>query len=165
MTGAEMKTGSALQIMRNQKGLAMLEAVPLIVIFVVLTSFSLGFFGLVHTAILHSIGARTYAFETFRQRTNLYYFRENGSGITRPINYSRKQWRYHAVGHESDSRDLFVATDRPISIGRTTANADANVDTHNQQIFAILPRNERVSVSPAWVMVGYGICLNAECGN
>lgn len=143
----------------------MLESIPLIVIFMILTSFGMGFFGLVHTAVLHSIGARTYAFETFRQRANLNYFREDGSGLTRPINYSKKQWRYHAVQHESDPRERFVATARPIAIGRSTAAADASQDTHNQQIFQLQPRNERVSVNPAWVMVGYGICLNASCGN
>lgn len=153
------------QILNTEKGFAMLESVPLIVIFVALTSFGMGFYGLIHTAVLNSIGARTYAFETFRQRTNLYYFRENGSGLTRPINFSRKQWRYHAVNSESDSRELFIATARPIALGRSVAASEANGEVHNRQIFELRPRNERVSVNPAWVMVGYGICLNANCGN
>lgn len=161
--GVDMK--NAVRVLKNQKGFAMLESIPLIVIFVVLTSFGLGFYGLVHTAILHSIAARTYAFETFRQRANLYYFREDGSGTSRPINFSVKQWRYHAVNHENDPRDLFIATARPIAYGRSLAASDASGDTHNQQIFQIQPRNERVSVNPAWVMVGYGICMNAQCGN
>jgi hypothetical protein len=160
-----MKRALTPEILRNEKGFAMLESIPLIVLFVVLTSFGLGFFGMIHTAVLHSIAARAYTFETFRQRANLYYFREDGSGLTRPINFSRKQWRYHAINHESDPRDLFVATARPIAIGRSTAAADASVDTHNQQIFQLQPRNERVSVNPGWVMVGYGICMNAQCGN
>lgn len=160
-----MKNAQAMKILNNEKGLAMLETVPLIVIFVVLTSFGMGFFGIVHTAVLNSIGARAYAFETFRQRTNLYYFRENGSGLSRPINFSKKGWRYHAVQHESDKRERFVATTRPIALGRSVASTESSLETHNQQIFEILPRNERISVNPAWVMVGYGICLNANCGN
>lgn len=166
MMGVSMKPhAAAAKILDNEKGFAMLEAVPLIVLFVVLTSFGLGFFGLVHTAVLHSIGARAYAFETFRQRANLYYFREDGSGLTRPINFSRKQWRYHAINHESDPRERFVSTTRPIAIGRSTAAFDASLEAHNQQIFQLQPRNERIQVNPAWVMVGYGICLNANCGN
>lgn len=157
-------TAKRAQILKNEKGLAMLETIPLLVIFVVLISFGLGFYGVIHTAVLHSIGARTYAYETFRQRTNLYFFREDGSGLSRPINFKTKQWRYHAVQHESDDRDRFVATTRPIAFGRQLANADTNEQTHNQQVFSLLPRNERVSVNPAWVMVGYGICLNALCG-
>lgn len=143
----------------------MLETIPLIVIFVVLVSFGMGFFGVVHTAVLHSIGARTYAFETFRNRTNLYYFRENGSGETTPRTFHKKQWRYQAVQNESDQRDKFVATVRPITFGRALATSEANLEAHNQGIYQMLQRNERLAVNPAWIMVGYGICLNATCGN
>ncbi len=152
-------------LLHNQKGFAMLESIPLVVIFALLVSFGLGFFGIVHTAVLHSISARSYSFETFRQRANLYYFREEASGLTSPIHFGKKQWRYHAVNHQSDSRTMFVATDRPIAIGRSTASGDSSSATHNQQIFQLQPRNERVSVNPAWIMVGYGICMNANCGN
>ena len=63
--------------LKNNKGLASIEATVLIVLFISLVYYSFGFFGVVHTAILHNIHARTYAFETFRHRTNLYYFRSN----------------------------------------------------------------------------------------
>lgn len=150
----------------NEKGLAILETVPLIVIFILMISFGMGFFGIVHTAILHSIAARTYAWETFRSRSNLYYYREDGSGLERPFNFTNKGWRYHAVQHESDDRDFFVATTRQISMGSNSApEGDMAKETHNQGIFQILPRNEKINVNPAWVMVGYGICLNAQCGN
>lgn len=142
----------------------MIETVPLLIIFVVLVSSGLGLFGMIHTAILHSIGARTYAFETFRQRANLYYFRENDSGLTQPISYARKEWRFHGIQAENDDRRTFVATSRPISFGRPSESADANVQVHNQAIFNLPGRNDRVAVSPGWIMVGYGICLNASCG-
>lgn len=151
----------------NEKGLAILETVPLIVIFVMLMSFGMGFFGIVHTAVLHSIAARTYALETFRNRANLYYYREDGSGLERPFNFTNKGWRFHAVQHESDPRDLFVATSRSITLpGATNQEAgDTNRETHNVNIYQIGLRNDRISVNPAWIMVGYGICLNALCGN
>ncbi len=150
--------------LKNEKGLAILETVPLIVIFVMLMSFGMGFFGIVHTAALHSIAARTYAMETFRNRANLYYYREDGSGLERPFNFTNKGWRYHAVQHESDPRDLFVATARQISISASPPG-DPNKETHNQQIYQLQQRNEKISVNPAWIMVGYGICLNGQCGN
>ena len=165
---AEMKAARAGKILSNQRGFAMIETVPLLVIFVVLMGFGLGFFGVVHTAILHSMAARAYSFETFRQRANLYYYREDGSGETpgKSINFGKKGWRYHAVQHETDPRDKFVATARPISFSRTAASAKAgSTDIHNKAIFAIMPRNEKTAVNPVWVMVGYGICLNAQCGN
>lgn len=163
-----MLTKDARSILANERGLAMIETVPLLVLFVVLMSFGMGFFGVVHTAILHSIAARTYSFETFRQRTNLYYYREDGSGeqAGKSINFTKKGWRYHAVQHETDARDKFVATTRPIALGRAIASTDSSETTHNKTIISeLLPRNERVSVNPVWVMVGYGICLNASCGN
>ena len=149
----------------SENGMAILETVPLIVIFVMLMSFGMGFFGIIHTAALHSIGARAYAMETFRNRANLYYYREDGSGLERPFNFTNKGWRFHAVGHESDTRDLFVATARQISLGNRSPAGDPNKETHNQQIYQLQPRNEKISVNPAWIMVGYGICLNGQCGN
>lgn len=143
----------------------MIETIPLLVIFMVLLGFCYGFFGIIHTATLHSIAARTYSFETFRQRTNLNYFREDGSGLTKPRNFSKKGWRFQAVQHENDPRDRFVATTRPISFGRAVASSENNEDTHNTRVFSIRERNEAVSTNPAWIMVGYGICLNATCGD
>lgn len=144
----------------------MIEAIPLLVIFVVLLSFSLGFFGVVHTAILNSISARTYAFETFRDRTNLNYFREDGSalGSVGPLYLGNKGFRYHAINHENDKRSLFVATTRTIAMGQEEAEQKTGKDTHNQQVYNIAPRNERINVNPVWIMVGYGMCLNADCG-
>lgn len=162
-----MRVAKRTRILKNEKGMAIIETVPLLVIFIVLMSFGMGFFGVVHTAVLHSIAARAYSFETFRQRTNLYYYREDGSGeqAGKSIHFGSKGWRYHAVNHETDSRDRFIATTRPIALGRGVASEQTNDDLHNKAIFAILPRNDRVSVNPVWVMVGYGICLNARCGN
>ena len=147
--------------------MAIVETVPLLVIFVVLMSFGMGFWGVVHTAVLHSIAARTYAFEVFRQRASLMYHREDGSGLNPgdALNYSKKGWRYMAVNHEKDQRNKFVATTRPIALGRAIANSDTTEATHNETIYDLLPRNERTSVNPIWVMVGYGICLNQTCGN
>lgn len=164
-TGAEMKRWLKKSRIGNEKGLAILETVPLIVVFVLLFSFGMGFFGVIHTATLHSIGARAYSFETFRQRTNLYYFREDGSGLDQPFNFSKKGWRYHAVNHESDTRTKFVSTTRPITIGKGADPGDAGPETHNLQIYELQARNQRYAVNPVWVMVGYGICLNAGCGN
>ena len=104
----------------------MIETVPLIVIFVVMTSFAMGFYGVVQTAILHSIAARTYSFETFRQRSNLYYFREDGSGVeaSTSYNFKKKGWRYQAVQNASDDRLFFVPSQRNIALGSTAPSQD-----------------------------------------
>ncbi len=149
--------------------MAMIEAIPLLIIFAVLLSFSLGLYGVVHTAILSSISARAYAFETFRSRTNLNYYREDGSaldGTVGPLYLGVKEFRYHAIQHESDTRPRFIATTRPIAMGTFEPLQQTGIDVHNQQVFQILDkvRNQQVNTNPVWVMVGYGICLKAGCG-
>jgi hypothetical protein len=167
ITKANTSATNLAKPLRNQKGLAMVETVPLIVVFVALLSFTLGLFGVIHTATLNSIGARTYAFETFRQRTDLSIFRENGSGLNagRALTYETKGWRFHAVNHESDDRNRFVPTTRLVAFGRELPEGANDISVHNQQIYELPRRNERIAVNPVWIMVGYGICLNAQCGN
>lgn len=150
----------------NQKGMASIEALPLLVIFVVMISYGLGLFGFIHSGILYSISARTYAFETFRNRTNLVYFRDLNNSI--PEHYQNFGFRFHGIQSETTtSVDDFYASQRPIAIGRDPGNAQANVLDHNENIYKIDQRNREggVSVSPGWVMVGYGICLNLNCGD
>lgn len=164
MMGAKMKSPKRQNILKNEQGLALLETVPLLVIFMMLVSFALGLFGYIHSGILYSISARTYAFETFRNRTNLTYFRENNSGLTEPLHFSKKGIRFHAITGPNDNRTQFVASSYPIKIGNTPENK-GNADAHNNKIFDLKTRNQNVEVSPAWLMVGYGLCVNYNCGD
>lgn len=145
-----MKKRCTQHILKSQKGIALLETIPLVVIFAMLLSFGLGLFGIIHTSILHSIGARAYNFEVFRQRANLYYFREDGSGLqaSGSLNFSKKGWRYQAVNHESDARQKFVATVRPIALGGRVPAGDNTESTNNVAIYDMQTRNERFSVNP-----------------
>ena len=151
---------------KSERGMATLEALPLLVIFTVLMSYGLGMFGIVHTAILQSIGARAYAFETFRNRTDLSLFRENLSGLSEPQHTRLFKVRFHAVlSDDPQSSAEFYATERPLAVGRQVASAGRTFQNHNLTIFNLAPRNEVVEVSPAWIMVGYGICLDMNCGD
>lgn len=145
--------------------MAVIEAVPLLIIFVMLVSFGLGFYGIVHSATLNSIGARTYAFALFRNRTNLKFHREEGSGLARPLFYGVKGYRYHAITHEFSDREQFVAPVRPISIGRAVAASPASPEAHNTQIYEIKGRNQKISINPVWLMNAYGMCVDARCGD
>lgn len=149
----------------NEKGMATIEALPLLVIFLVFISYGMGLFGVIHTGILYSIAARTYAFETFRNRTNLTYFRENPSTASKPAHYKNMGMRFHVIQSDKATQEEIQATARPISIGRASASTSSSDSDHNTKIFALQTRNQSVGVSPAWVMVGYGLCLNANCGD
>lgn len=154
---------------QNETGTAMVETLPLLIIFIVLFSYSLGFFGVVHTAILNSMASRTYAFETFSQRSDTILFRDRAANglITHYKNFGN---RFHTIDSENkpdEGADAGqYATTRSLVFGRRIPASDANETTHNIKIYDIVGRNRKggVEVSPAWIMVGYGLCIDAKCG-
>lgn len=146
--------------------MATIEALPILVIFLVLVSYGLGYWGAIHTAIIHSIAARQYAFETFRQRSNVVYFRTDARGHGTPRHFQNIQVRYHAINVEPPNTNStnFQSTGRVIAIGRPTTKGAATTEQHVTNIFGIRGRNQNIEVNPIWVMVGYGLCINATCG-
>jgi len=158
-------------MLKNSRGNAIIEIVPILAIFVLILNFSLGFFGLIHSGILNSIGARNYAFETFRNRPNLEYLRDvvgSDNGFT----YAKSQIRFHAIKTEGQSVDpsKFQASRRPIQFSEIRGVAEEKI-VPNRTIFKNIMEGQRASetnidegVNPAWVKVTYGICLQANCG-
>lgn len=161
-------TKRSIDRLNSESGNAMIETLPIMVIFVWLLGFGLGFFGFVHTAIMNSMAARTYAFETFRNRADVTYFREETTN-GQVTHYQSFGNRFHAVNNETNAlnKDTQLATVRPISFGVKEATSKSSVLDHNAKIYEIAGRNRKgnVEASPAWVMVGYGICLNVQCGD
>lgn len=153
-----VKTPSRL---KSESGLASIEAIPLIVVFVMLTGYAMGMWGSVHSAILQSIAARTYAFETFGNRANLNLHRDTDPN---PLTNKRLGYRFHSIRSEASNEIEWHATARPLSIGFPAPEATGRESDHNTRIYEIGPRNRNVDVSPMWIMVGHGICLNARCG-
>lgn len=152
---------------KNQKGFAVVESVVLLFLFLILFWYSIGFFGVVHTGILHSIASRNYTFEIFRHRSNLWYFRQNNSSDFRYHDYEN---RLHGTNNEisaTGNDKLQFATERRVAmfkgdippVGRTS-------NEHGQSGTAIQPgvRNSSLSLDPVWIKVQYGICLTVSCG-
>ena len=152
---------------KSEDGIAMVETLPLLVVFTILVAYGLGMWGSIHTGILHSIAARTYAFETFRNRTNLTYFRENRSGLTRPQHYLKREFRFHAIQSIHAPGEEFYATQRPMALVLDSGRDPASREDHNVNIHSLSGRNPRqggIGANPIWIMVGYGMCLNPQCG-
>lgn len=70
---------------RSEKGMAVIESIPVLFMLALIFNFSLGFFGAVHSGILNSIASYNYSLETFRFKSNLVYFRPGG-GTTNYVN-------------------------------------------------------------------------------
>lgn len=165
-----MKPVMNLRRLKSEKGMATIETLPLLFIFIFLIAYTLGFFGVIHTAIMNSISSRTYAFETFRNRSNLIYFRDTANAEKRILR--KKQARTHMILTEERKDDQMRATERAIRIGIPIQPGPSRNDpsVHNDKIFEPdsiqdKKRNQKVEVSPVWIMVQYGVCLNLQCGD
>ncbi|MGE3973866.1 MAG: hypothetical protein AB7F59_04995 [Bdellovibrionales bacterium] len=148
---------------KNQKGMATLEAVALMVVFTVMLAYGLGMFGIIHSGILNSIAARTYAWEVWSHRTNLLFFRDNRQG--NPLNgehFLNFGFRAHGISSEKSKDDFWYATERPLSIGQPNDEKGRSASVHRG--LSSLTKRERVEVSPVWIKTIYGICLNSQCG-
>jgi hypothetical protein len=152
--------------LKSQNGMATIESLPILIIFVMLIAYMFGSFGIIHTGILHSIAARTYAMETFRHRSNLTYFRE----VAGTENYAKIGTRFHGIANENfnDPNDGFLPTQRSISMVMTTDPVnEKNQKVHSNLIGQVkdgVRVRENVAVNPVWIRIQYGICIDARCG-
>lgn len=97
------------QFKESEKGMALIEAIPVLFLLVLIFNFSLGFFGAIHSGILNSIGAYNYSIETFRFKSNLMYFRPGASPTSiQPSNYKLSKNRVHGVTKDGSEQDDVV---------------------------------------------------------
>ncbi|MGZ3770629.1 MAG: hypothetical protein ACXVCP_13545 [Bdellovibrio sp.] len=163
-----LKSKKSSSFINNKKGMAVFELIPIIIVIVLLINFSLGFFGAIHTGILNSIASRNYAFETFRNRSNLVYLKNTDATATKN-EYSKFNIRIHATASEKmvGKEAQFVASSRLIdfaSSDKRAAEIIGNEQGNHAKIQGLANgRNEAISVNPIWIKTAYGICLNADC--
>lgn len=159
-------------MLKNRRGNAIVEIVPILAIFILIINFSLGFFGLIHSGILNSIGARNYAFETFRNRANLTYLRDVSDSDS-SFTYTKSQQRFHVIKNETApvSGERFYATRRPIKFSDIQEVANEKGTIADREKDKGIIEGRRVSdvgieegVNPVWVRSAYGMCLVAQCG-
>lgn len=157
----------------KQKGISSIEIIPVLLVFALLINFSLGFFGVIHSGILNSIAARNYAFETFRNRSNLNRFRDDLSG-TENITFNHINYRFHGIIAEKapPSSTEFYATARAIRF--TDENTFVADETQFQDHSPVVQIRDPGAASDVytgtdgglntvWLRTTYGICLNVKC--
>ena len=179
----------------SQRGIAFFEVLPLLVIFVVLVGVLVGLWGAIHSGILQSISARHYAFEVLNNRTHFEWHRDyDGTLSPQPMigsqNSSQEDlsafhrdmhMRFFAV--RSDKLAAFdpsqveeIVTTRGINFFHEISRAPSDnpqglIDAFKGQSGDdqfhrdVWVQEDAVPVNPLWIMVGYGICLDADCGN
>jgi hypothetical protein len=167
-----------LELLNSESGMATLEMLPLVVVFMVFIAYMLGMYGITHTAILNSIGARNYAFEITRHRADITYLRSNITyeGAEPPIlSYKPIGNRSFAVVGESESdQGKFPASVRKIAMGLDSSKEAFDrqpASVHNEgtgkNVYSIKDNaeNTEIGVRDVWIMTRYGICLDAKCGD
>ena len=149
------------QRLASQKGFASIEAILSITIFLTMLSFSLGFFGIVHSGIVNSIAARDYAFNTFNNRTYLKYHRDTTR--SQLLSNQKNNFRLHLIGTEKDNLGAeFIVTERHIAFVKSDQKKKAA--DHRQMLEDARNKNRSsYGFNPVWIKAGYGICLNAQC--
>ncbi|MBT4760477.1 MAG: hypothetical protein HOO06_02160 [Bdellovibrionaceae bacterium] len=166
-----------MKLLKEKKGMATIEVLPLLILFIILFSYGLGLFGFIHTGILHSIAARNYAFEVIRNRSDISYF-DGGTSRSSSVaktHFSTIGYRYFAIKKIGVTEDEFYAQTRNIAFGpafhrraieshQESGEIATTVLDHVNKVNAIGQRNRSIGVSPGWVMVAYGICVNSTCG-
>jgi hypothetical protein len=169
ITGADMKKRL---FKKSERGMALVESIPVLFTLVIIFNFSLGFFGAIHSGILNSIASYNYTMETFRFRSNLVYFRPGATGDN---NYSKARSRVHGIiqdgNNPNEERKVWPATIRSVAFtgnigGEESSHkyADRNSDGIWSIDFDFIPQSSSSPSTPKiWVKTVYGICLNAEC--
>ena len=167
----------------HKRGMAMLEALPIIWIMFVLMGATLGSWGVVHTAILRSISARHYIFFLFNNRSDLAYLRDFSQyGLeekTKKVYYRKDEsigldYRYSYIQSEkmpqSGPEGKQYATARRVDFrnlnysGETTDFLSEPKGHLNIEAEVQPTGMNRKKVKKVWIMVRYGICLSASCG-
>ena len=167
---------------KKQKGMAVIEAIPVLFMLVMVFNFSLGFFGAIHSGILNSIGSYNYAMETFRYRSTLVYFRPG----VKEKNYKSSGNRVHGItkdGSEqaaNEAKGSWPVTFRAITFNYVKEDPSRNVAGISESERKYGGRTSRTNIWFAtseytpdesgsiqtpriWLKTVYGMCINADC--
>lgn len=159
---------------KTERGMALVESIPVLFLIVILFNFSLGFFGAIHSGILNSIASYNYTLETFRFRSNLMYFRP---GAEYTVNYEKAKNRVHGTIQDGNNPKeqgvIWPATFRRVSFAINSKivvdnekhrYADKDNDGIWQADSTYVPQSgDTPTTGEIWIKTVYGICLNADC--
>lgn len=176
----------------SEKGMALIEAIPVLFMLVLVFNFSLGFFGAIHSGVLNSMGSYNYALETFRFRSNLMYFRPGGD----TANYKQSNNRVHGVTKEGSEFDIdedkkkWPSTVRAITFNFIKEDPKRNLATlrsgpeticddsgcrsydksgseniWNATSDYVPVTGTTIQTPRIWIKTVYGICVSADCGD
>lgn len=172
-------------MLRKKRGMAIIEFLFFFFVFIFFFALMYGSWGITHSAILSSIGARAYAWDVIRNRSNLAFVRDNGSLEN---NYWKKNSRVFTVTEKKPLSNInFLPRKLKIDMGgadwsSTPQQGFTGVNLQRQSSYystnttdntfddvgglALRDRNLQDTGNKTGVvhlMMAYGICLNSNC--
>lgn len=175
-------------MLRKKRGMAIIEFVFFFFVFIFFFALMYGSWGITHSAILRSIGARAYAWDSIRGRSNLAFLRDYSDDDTILLNnYWNKNSRVFAS--VDGDPDEFLAKKLKIDMGgadwddvsvgggvvgidrldrRAGYSNDLSTFLDPGDRLAFEERNKREDGSDyrtgvVHLRMAYGICLNSGC--
>lgn len=138
-------------LLQNQSGVAVVEMLPLLVVFVILFGLTFGFWTSVHSGILRSIAARHYAFEVINNRSHIIYHRDTTGRTGNEQYYGKNGYRFFASVIKQGGNPALKSGKQAINLFDSGGTKIPTPSASNQ-------------ANPIWLKMGYGICLNFKCG-
>lgn len=139
------------QALKSRKGLAYVEMLPLLVLFVVLFGLSFGLWTSIHRATLKSIAARHYSFEVLNNRTHYIYHRDTQSAVDYKNYYEKNGKRFFAnVDYQTaDNPSLYYEEGELSLFNEGVTQINSAPDPGNSSF-----------ANPIKIKTGYGICID-----
>ena len=168
---------------KNKKGIAVIEFLFCFFVFVFMLAVLYGAWGVIHSSILNSIAARTYAFSVIRNRSNVRFIKDNSSAL---IGYFDRETRFFGVTtYQPGLNPDWIAPS--VSIDFMPGKSDARENAGKSGFVGMdvkgrskersewiggnlgelqLPAKQSASnlrTTQVFLKQGYGICLSADC--
>ena len=170
---------------KNKKGIAVIEFLFCFFVFVFMLAVLYGAWGVIHSSILNSIAARTYAFSVIRNRSNIRYIRDNYSDSL--IGYFDRETRFFGVTtYQPGTSPDWMAPSASIDFmpppgkdptlpsrgsgfvgmdvkGRSKERSQWNNGGLGELELPARQSTSNLRTTQVYLKQGYGICLSAAC--
>ena len=142
------------KFLNNQRGIAMVEMLPLLFIFIILFGLTFGLWASIHSGTLQSIAARHYAFQVLNNRTHFIYHRDTMKiNNNKTLYYEKNGKRFFAIVEAKTGKVELIPEIKEINL-------------FNQGVLSITGDNksQKAQTNPIKLRTGYGICIDFDCG-
>ncbi|MDE0150919.1 MAG: hypothetical protein OXK80_00260 [Bdellovibrionales bacterium] len=177
-------------MLRKKRGMAIIEFMFFFLVFIFFFAIMYGSWGITHSAILRSIGARAYAWDSIRSRSNLAFLNDySDDEKILENNYSKEHINSRVFASIDNHNKHFMAKKLKIDMGGADwddsskpggfvgVKFDDRIDGYSSSLDTFLDPDDRLDyrkrnekdagddyrTGVVHLQMAYGICLNSNC--